>query len=213
MLHASVLKAGNQGKIEFLKGVVNGGVLFQPAQCDAMQVKNRIKIARDLFPVALSVQHRHLTAVYLSSLALKFSGDKGEQVGADQLRGRKAQALSFPQRFKLLQRRIGNGLPIGGHRQRQRVTCLQVGLIKKRKGCSSPVRDKKRIEKLRIAIERAVSGRELHAYSVLARAYLSCRNDKMLRFKPIIRRLTVDFDGAEFSCRFLKIEHQRLVGF
>ena len=35
----------------------------------------------------------------------------------------------------------------------------------------------------------------------------------MLRFKPIIRRLTVDFDGAEFFCRFLKIQHQRLVVF
>ena len=93
MLHASVLKAGNQGKIEFLKGVVNGGVLFQPAQCGAVQV-NRIKIARDLLPVALSVQHRLDGRLFVESRAEIFRL-QGEQVGADQLRGRKAQAL-FP---------------------------------------------------------------------------------------------------------------------
>ena len=99
------------------------------------------------------MQHRHLTTAYLASLALKFPGDEGEQVGADQLRGSKAQAFSLPQIFKLLKRSIGNGLPIGGHSQRQRVTCLQVWLIKQRKSCSRAVRDKKCVEKLWIAIE------------------------------------------------------------
>ena len=34
----------------------------------------------------------------------------------------------------------------------------------------------------------------------------------MLRFKSVIRLLTVDFDGADLFCRFLKIQDQRLIG-
>ena len=76
VLHAAVLETRDQGKIEFLVGVIDAGIVFQPAQRSAVQLKHCVHIACYFFCITLSMQHAHLTTIHTASYALKLARHK-----------------------------------------------------------------------------------------------------------------------------------------
>ena len=168
VLHAAILEAGHQGKIEFGKRQLDARVFLHPLDGVRVQVKNVLEVALHFGLVVFAVQHGHAAAIAGLSGLLEFSGTKRKNIGAESLGGFEIELFARSSWSCTLQGPIAHCFPIGGNVQMQGVTGLEIGLIKTGENRGSPIRHHQGIQVICAAVERLVAGFKADLYLVFA---------------------------------------------
>nr|GFC83746.1 hypothetical protein [Tanacetum cinerariifolium] len=146
VLHAAVLEVRDGSEIKLLEGVGNARILLQKAQRLAVQPENNGYAKPNFGRVRFAVQEVHGPAAHLAVHRRKLASRKRKQ------------------------RRIGYGLPLVRHRERQRKCSLQIGLVENWEHRAGAVGHEQGVKVVVAAIERLVARYELNFYLVAAHA-------------------------------------------
>ena len=113
------------------------------------------------------------------------------------------------QLYTLRQRPIAQRQPAGRNHQAQFEARFQVGLVKQRERRAGTIGYEQRIEKIRVAVERAVARDQVDRHLVVPRVQGSHRQQDVLLRQFDLRGGTVDTQGADSGLALAKVQLQR----
>ena len=212
MLHAAVLKRGDEHEVELVERVRDAGVVFEPRQRRRVEVEDGVAVAGELFGVGLAVIHRHRPPVAHGGLRLEAARGEGEEVRRERLRLGEAEGRAVARRVRLRDRPVRHGLPAFGHVEREAEPRLQVRLVEDREGKAGAVGDEERVEEVVVPVERALSRDEADGDRVLPFDERRRGKDEVVVLDGVVGPFAVHVHAEHVPRRGVEVEHERVGG-